>query len=329
MTPVDIAIGEDNYIFIADRENNRILTVTQSGQLVTHQNLDQIEPVESPLGIDINSKLNLLIVNGTNKVYVWNQYINNFGVESVATDTTESGELDFSTDVSLIDSIMGIHPFYTDEDESASFQGIAWGPSDDNTVFITDKANNRILKLNVFFSGVVDLHNNPYYHPIFSGIYSENIAEFGSGAGTVDNPRGITCDDDGSVYFTQLGGNFFVQKLKKQGNSFIPAYTLYEDPIMDLNRFLGPLNLALGANDAIFVVDAADSGRVSKFFNRGSKAGRLADLGKKGLVEARFNNPMGIAVSYDEVVYIANTDNHCIERFQFSISDDDLPQEPL
>jgi hypothetical protein len=328
MTPVDIAIGEDNYIFIADQLNNKIIALTESGEMVTSQNMDKISPVENPLALDIDAKLNLLIVNGTNKIYVWNQFINVAGVKSVVVDTTENGELIFSTSSSVIDSVLGIHPFYIDKNENASFQGVAFGPSENNTVFVTDKTDNRILKLNIEISGAVEL-NRGYLFPIFQGVYEEDIANFGSGAGTVDNPRKIICDGDGNIYFTQLGGNFLVQKLNNNGQNYSAAYTLYEDQIMDLNRFLGPMDIALGENDAIFVVDTPDSGRVSKFFNRGSFAGRLANLGKKGLVEARFNSPMGIAISDKEVVYIANTNDHRIERYQYSISEDDLPQEPL
>jgi len=324
MNPVDIAIGDDGYIFIADESNNRIITVSQSGNLVTDHNLDRIAPVDNPTGIAIDAKLNLLIVNGTNKIYVWNQYLNLSGINGVAVDTTD---LNFTSDPGLIDSVLRIHPFYIDEDETSSFQGVAIGPTEDNTVFVTDKTNNRILKLNLVISGFVNMGRRIF--PIFSGVYVENIAEYGSGAGTVDNPRSIICDDNGNIYFTQLGGNFQVQKLKKIGNTFSAAYTLYEDPIMDLNRFFGPQDLALSKDDAIFVLDTADSGRVSKFFNKGTKAGQLANLGKKGLVNARFLNPLGIAVSDDEVVYITNTDNHNIERYQHSVSEDDIPQEPL
>jgi hypothetical protein len=327
MKPVDITIGDDGYIFIADQNNDRIITVTKSGELATHQKLDRIFPVDNPIGIDINSKLNLLIVNGTNKIYVWNQFLNISGIRAVAFDTTESGEFNFSSNATLIDSVLSIYPFYIDEDENASFQGVAFGPVEENTVFVTDKTNNRILQLVIYISGVVDV--GAYYFPLYSGYYIGNVAEYGSGAGTVDNPRGITCDKAGNIYFTQLGGNFLVQKLTQIGNNYSAAYTLYEDPIMDLNRFLGPQDLALGGDDAIFVLDAADDGKVSKFFNKGSKAGREANLGKKGLVEARFNNPMGIAVSDDEVVYITNTENSTIERFQHSIANNDIPQEPL
>jgi len=244
MAPVDIAIGEDGYLFVADSANNRIITISQSGNLVTHQNLDSIEPITTPLGVDIDSKLNLLIVNGTNTVYVWNQYLNNFGVDSILTGINDEQKLIFSSDAAKIDSVLAINPFYIDENETSKFQGIAFGPSADSTIFITDKGNNRIVELKIKFSGAVKLKNRRI-HPTFYGIYEKDIATYGSGAGTVDNPRGITVDENGNIYFTQLGGNFFVQKLKKQGLDYISQYTLYEDPIMDLNRFLGPYDISL------------------------------------------------------------------------------------
>ena len=324
MAPVDIAIGEDGYLFVADSANDRIITISQSGNLVTQQNLDSIEPIATPLGVDIDSKLNLLIVNGTNTVYVWNQYLNNIGVDSIVTGG-DRHNLIFSGDATKIDSVLGIHPFYIDENETSKFQGIAFGPSADSTVFITDKGNNRIVELKIKFSGAVKLINGRI-HPIFNGVYEKNIATFGSGAGTVDNPRGITVDEDGNIYFTQLGGNFLVQKLKKQGLEYISQYTLYEDPIMDLNRFKGPYDISLDKNDCIFVIDT-EKGKAYKFFNKGSKAGRVASLGRKGLAEATFNSPFSIVISDNDVVYIADTGNHSIERFQFSVSEEDLPVE--
>ena len=202
--------------------------------------------------------------------------------------------------------------------------GVAYGPQDDNTVFLTDKGNNRIVKLNMVISTGVLLENR-YLLPTFTGLYEADIATAGTGAGTVDNPRGITTDNDGNVYFTQFGSNFLVQKLKESGDVYISAYTLYQHPIMDLNRFIAPFDIALGESDAIFVVDTGDSGRVSKFYNKGISAGNPVNLGKKGLVEAVFNRPRSIAVSSDEIVFIANTGNQKIERYQYSVSDDDLP----
>jgi hypothetical protein len=330
MKPVDIALGDDGFIFVADQNNDRVIALSKSGEMLTLQGLDNIKSVNNPVGIDIDSKLNLLIVNGTNKIYAWNQFINISGVKAIAIDTTESGRLDFKVDPILIDSVMRIHPIYIDEDENSSFQGVTFGVTEENTVFVTDNRtnSNRILKLNLVISAAVDIGNRPF--PLFKAEFDENIAEGGSGAGTVDDPRSITCDNFGNIYFTQFGGNFLVQKLKLLSNgSFSAAYTLYEDPIMDLNRFISPRDLALGQDDAIFVLDTGDDGKVSKFVNKGTNAGQQANLGKRGLSEARFLNPMGISISDEEIVYITNTDNGTIERYQHSISDDDIPQVPL
>lgn len=326
MLPVDIAIGEDDYIFIADNANNRVIAVTKSGQVATHQDLNTIELSKSPVGIDIDTKLNLLVVDGTNTVYVWNQYINNIGIESLLTRGETDTSIIYLDDPALLDSVLRVNPFYVDEDGNSSFQGVAFGPSADNTVFLTDKGNNRIVELKIYLSGAVLLKNG-YFHPLFSGMYERDVATYGSGAGTVDNPRGITTDDAGNIYFTQLGGNFFVQKLKKQGDQYISAFTLYEDPIMDLNRFAGPCDIAIGEDDAIFVIDTADSGKVHKFYNKGSRAGIDANLGRKGLSVARFDQPLGIAISEGEIVYVINTGRNRIERYQYSVSDSDLPPD--
>ncbi|MBD3287247.1 hypothetical protein GF337_00450, partial [candidate division KSB1 bacterium] len=137
---------------------------------------------------------------------------------------------------------------------------------------------------------------------------------------------GITVDDNGNIYFAQLGGNFFVQKLEPRSTGYASVYTLYEDPIMDLNRFRGPKDLALGQNDAIFIADT-EAGVVYKFHNTGSRAGNLANLGKKGLSEATFAYPRSVAVSENETVYIADTENNRIETYQYSVSDTDLPDK--
>jgi len=313
MAPVDIAIGQDEYIYVADSANNTIFVLYKSGEIVRKFNLDKIGMVEKPSSLAIDEKLNLLIVNGTNKVYVWNQFFNYAGV-------------DLSGDQADADSLLGICTFYTDPDPTSQFHGIAFGPESDNSVFLTDKQNNRIVKLNLVMWLGVRLDRG-FAYPAFKGVFEMNIAEYGSGAGTVDDPRGITVDDDGNIYFTQLGGNFLVQKLVANGASYFSGYTLYEDPIMDLKRFVGPFDISLGLENAIFIIDRRDDGKVIKFHNRGDLAGRLADLGNEGLISARFGNSAGIAISSDETVYIANTSSHKIERYQYTVSEDDLPDE--
>ena len=78
-----------------------------------------------------------IAVNGTNKIYVWNQFINISGVQRVAFDTTENGNLNFTSNRGVIDSVLRVHIFYIDDDENSSFQDVTFGPVGDNTVFVT------------------------------------------------------------------------------------------------------------------------------------------------------------------------------------------------
>ncbi len=323
--PVDIAVGEDGYLFVADSANDRVLVLTQAGTIIRNGGMNRIAPISHPKGLDIDSKLNLLIVNGTNVVYCWNQYINLVGVTEIVTGFGPDSSFVFSADESMIDSVMGIYPVYIDPDPSARFQGIAFGPANKNTVFVTDNGIQRIVQLKLFFGGAVKLANG-YLHPLFRCEKSMNVASYGSGAGTVDMPRGITCDHRANIYFTQLSGNFLVQKLAPKGEGYVSAFTLYEDPIMDLNRFQRPFDVALGQNDAIFILDN-EAGTVQKFFNKGSKAGQLVSLGKTGLAIAKFIDAYSVAVDADEIVYIAETGKSRIRRFQYSVSESDLPIE--
>lgn len=109
--PSDILVNRDGYVFVADRDNNRVLVFNKSGTIIESSdafgntgfgNLRQIpdydEPEQtiSPTGIAADARMNIFIVDSSNHVYVWNQYINNVGIDSVATGFTledeETGE---------------------------------------------------------------------------------------------------------------------------------------------------------------------------------------------------------------------------------------------
>ncbi|MBD3223486.1 MAG: hypothetical protein GF313_02075 [Caldithrix sp.] len=324
-TPVDIKIGPDDYIFVADSANNRIVTLFMSGFVAQQNNLNSIEPIERPSGLAINETLNLLIVNGTNKVFAWNQYLNTVDIESVLLGEEDDGTR--TDDPTVIDSLLKVYTLFEDDSlTDASFNSIAYGSADDNSIYVTYKKYNRILELELQQSALAELTNGRT-HPIFTAKWKRDVATEGTGAGTVDNPKGMTTDANGNIYFTQLGGNFLVQKLEHSGSSFSPGYTLYEDPIMDLNRFKGPFDIALGENDAIFVLDTADSGKVTKYHNKGLMAGTKADLGNIGLSQARFPGARSIAISSEEVVYIANTRLNRIDRYQYTVSEEELPDD--
>lgn len=347
--PQDITIGPDGMIFVADKGNNRVVALSKAGQVLSSGGLGNII-VDHPTGVAVDSKLNLLIANGTNVIYCWNQYLNLTDIESVSdravyfdrtTNDTLLLTLDdvfekaaagealpefryfvFSEAQDKIQQVRQIYPIYIDDEADAVINGVAAGRYGSEDVYITESNYHRISHLKLFPRMAVKTR---FGQTLFSyrAAKMDDLATFGSGAGTVDDPYAITTDSEGSIYFTQLGGNFRVQKLKAP--DFAPGYVLYQHAIMDLNRFSAPKDIALDGLNNIFVIDEV-LGTVSKFDNAGTGAGQLVDLGKKGLATATFNKGAGIMVS-DNVVYVVESGLNRIRRFQLSISDADIPDD--
>ena len=213
-------------------------------------------------------------------------------------------------------------PVYVSEDPESSFNGVSAGPFSSELIYLTESSFDKIIMVYL----VPDLFikttsGEVLYH--YHGIYMADIATRGSGAGTVDDPWSITADEDGYIYFTQFKGNFFVQKLGALDHE--TPYVLYQHDIMDLNRFIKPYDITLDDAGQIFVMDTG-AGKVLKFANSGTHAGNQINLGKKGLATTVFEDARSILVKED-IVYIVESGLNRIRRFQYSISDSDLPDD--
>ena len=90
-------------IFIADSSNHSIFVLDQNGEkpdkFSTLKNLrNENGSFIAPIDVDIDEKMNIFFIDGTEKVYVWNQYWNHIGIEKVSTSGSfrhmESGEIE-------------------------------------------------------------------------------------------------------------------------------------------------------------------------------------------------------------------------------------------
>lgn len=92
-TPMDISIAQDGHLFIADSAANRIFVLRQDGAVLsgfeTLANLKNYanNPL-SPIDVDIDNKMNVFYIDGSNKIYRWNQYWNDIGIAAVAVSAT-------------------------------------------------------------------------------------------------------------------------------------------------------------------------------------------------------------------------------------------------
>jgi len=347
--PGDLTISADGTLFLADEAANHIYALSQAGRLLTGFGSNGLEAIAKPCGLAMDSKLNLLIVNGTPQLFIWNQYLNRVTLDSVA-DTgiyydrvknetlqltfaelrqrvAEGGSMPtlrrflFRKDPERIAAARQIYPAYQ-ADAGSQFNGVAAGKFGAETVYVTESNFDRIVQL-VLVPNLALKGTDRTVLFQYIALFQKTIAVYGSGSGTVDNPWAITTDSDENIYFTQLGGNFRVQKLT--ANVFTPRYVLYQHAIMDLERFAAPYDVTLDGSNNIFVLDGG-TGSVSKFANTGVKAGQLLSLGQKGLALAKFNQGRGLLVSED-VVYVVERDTKSIRRFQYSISESDIPDD--
>ena len=85
VNPVEISISQDGRIFVADKGQSSILVFDQSGNqpdgfedlrnLVDNHN-NEITPID----VDIDKKMNVFYIDGSQRIFVWNQYWNEVGI---------------------------------------------------------------------------------------------------------------------------------------------------------------------------------------------------------------------------------------------------------
>ena len=79
--PTEISIAQDGRIFIADKERNSILVLEQNGETpIGFEDLldltDNTGLSVSPIDVDIDKKMNVFFIDGSNRIFVWI----NFGI---------------------------------------------------------------------------------------------------------------------------------------------------------------------------------------------------------------------------------------------------------
>jgi DNA-binding beta-propeller fold protein YncE len=288
-------VSRDGFVYVADTGNDRVLVLSKAGTVVGGC-FDSLS-LHAPCGVDLDSKLTLFIVNGTNTVYHWIPLYNLYGV--------------FSSP---------LEPLYTDPDPDAEFVGVAAGrygstSGEASLIYVTDAGTDRLLELAVSLDSTATDERG---YIVYDGTLSRTIARHGSGAGTVSNPRGITTDGNSSIYFTlgRDGGNFLVQKLDYA--SGLVAWS-FDSDIMDLYQFTNPLDIALDDLGNVFVADEG-ARNVKKF----TPTGTLVDLGESGLAVEEFVEPRSVWVDED-VLYVVDAGQNAVLRFVPSYSQSDIP----
>jgi len=315
ITPIEISIAPDGHVFVADSAAKSIFVLDQSGNMLNGysslMNMNDIaDTIIYPIDIDIDQKMNVFFIDGSNRIYRWNQYWNKIGIESYASfatflnpstgDTIRRSnnsiqwfelinhpdyimiEVEWSNNQSIIDSILLPHVFFEGswsrnlfadlyyESEKNLFSGISTTLGNDNFMFAQDHYHNRIIKILMERSQYIKLVNGEKIW-VHSGTFEQTVVSEGTGAGTVNAPLGIDIDYAGNLYYSQGGEFFSIHKVKPVVTG---AYTVYQSAFQE------------GTNE-------------------------IMDL-------FRFTLPADVAVDLNQNIYVANTEDQEIQVFDYN-----------
>ncbi len=284
--PQDILVGREPLIYIADTDNNRILMLDLAGNI-----LGSSQPLEHPVALTQDSKLNLLVVSNANKIYRINLVASQHNIASVPVETVfheiDNPDRRYTGIAAVIASVQG---------NSTIFYFVSTTGN--------DKRDNQVLIFPENFNVRV---------PNEAGLESNGL-----GILSAATPSGISAVRDFSIdfIFCMVGDNSFkVQWVTTGQFGFTPRLNPGQGSfdIFAQEQFAAPEDVTVDAEGNIYVVDAARDS-LYKFSSAGEEQ---QSFGGSGSGEKQFNAPKGVAF-FNRTLYVADTGNNRIVRFRLS-----------
>ena len=307
--PSDIYLGADNFLYVCDTGNDRIVMLDVGGDV---QGVSQTIP--HPESVTQNDSLHLLIVNKTNAVFKIDLVAVGHDIGSAPVERVFEQSSKPNRQFNGISAHAGYEYYVTvlDPDDSSSVTK--------EFSFVYDFTREHTLKgpLPFFPNGT----------GLFSTIYPTSVVSIRERWLDVSASQEVSP----ALFFTHIGrtsqleqNNFKVQHITtviQDGSIMLaPNIGLVGEDIYSLDLRSNLEDVALDRSGFVFVVDAGGSGTEPGFY-RFSSTGRLQQsvIGL-GDGDQQFNNPKGIAVLpflEQQVVFVADTGNNRIVRFRLS-----------
>jgi len=301
--PQDILIGKDNFIYIADTDNDRIVLLNLAGHVLGERQ------IKKPVALAQDFQLNIIVcaqfdtlINGSNinysAVYKLNMVAGSGHIENAPiTRLLPKTSFDF---LRPDREYTGVTSFYDN-----SFYISRKGPSNatlidpDNSILIFRKkelANDS--KIDTLIGRV------PLLEPSGTGLMSaNNISSLTSFSGNkLDMVVTITGENS---FKTQVLEYVHTEDFSGYRNKLSPFVT----SMMTVSKFEQPEGITLDIFDNVFVADAAKDS-IFKFNSFGDE---MESFGGPKV----FSSPHAVAY-YDKTLYVADTDNNRILRFVLS-----------
>ncbi len=312
--PADIYYGIDNFLYVADTDNNRIVMMDIGGTIQGYS-----QPIEHPEAITQNDSLQLLVVNRTNAVFRIDLYqhshrINQAPIEKVFEQSSQPTR-EF-TGISVHNGF----EYYVAVVDPQSLQKVS---------YIYDFRSNHFLKGPL----PMEVNGSGLFATMLPTAIVSQREEFLDEAARAEDTEAFYFTQTGSIPEQQLQNYYKVQHVTttvfEGDNILVPDLALIGTDIYNFEKYYNPEDIAIDRSGFLFVVDAGPDPALypdSKYkpgFYRFSSAGKqLQATLAFGSGPEQFNHPRGIAVSpaaeTDQVVYISDTGNNRILRFKLA-----------
>jgi len=310
--PADVYYGVDNFLYVADTDNNRIVMLDLGGALQGYS-----QYIEHPEAMSQNDSLQLLVVNKTNKVFKLDLYAHSHNIASVPVEQVWEEQSYPNRQYTGISVHNGFEYYVTVVDES--------GAAPKSLIF--DFYGNHLPK------GPLPLNESGT--GLFSALLPTSIISLREQYLDLSSR-----EDTPAFIFTQTGFweplnlfNYykvqFITTTVFEGQDVLaPNTSLVGTELYDFEQFYNPEDAAIDNNGNIFIIDtgSADNGtgtveNVPGFYRFGPSGRKLQSVTGYGSDAYQFKNPKGIAVSPSnelQKVYIADTGNNRIVQYQLS-----------
>jgi len=177
-------------------------------------------------------------------------------------------------------------------------------------LFVADTRNHVIRKIST--NGIVST---------FAGQAGSSGSSDGSSAARFDTPTGIALAPNGDLYICDTG-NHTIRRVTPVGavTTFagMAGQSGFTDGAGTAARFNSPLGLAVATDRTIFVADSGNHlvRAIAPDRTVRTLAGRAETWGTEDGTggNARFNGPLGVAISSDSDIFVSDSNNHAIRR---------------
>jgi sugar lactone lactonase YvrE len=319
-SPVDVAIGPNGLLYVADETNYRVQVIDSDG-----------DPVGSPwegmfeypngIAVDVNGTVHVC-----DRGYYSAARITAHDADDGSILKSWGGWSEFSSPSDIaatyVDGTVYVYVADTNNsrirkfsyDSTAGYTHVAsWDGSGtegqlydpggvtvapDGSIYVADTGHDRIVRF------TADGDYLTHWGVRYSQPYGYQIGEFWE-------PKGVAVDAEGNVYVADTG-HHCIQKFTADGIG-LGTWSIGDGP------FNCPAGIAIDCYGTIYVADTGNH-RLQVFTYPMEPPEFLTEWGKPGSADGEFNEPRGVAVDPDGYVYVADALNNRIQRFTLNES---------